>query len=164
MDSITLWGWEKKKRTMLRYIKAGDIFCFQYDENTYCFGRIISRLDIGTPSEIFDYTSDVPVISESDIVNAKRMFHPVNLDVYSLFDRKYTDVMGEWRIIGNHENYVPIDADKIGFWFGGFPPRYKIDIFGNQSNISEIEAKDLQDFAVFGDIHIKDLVDEYLGR
>ena len=32
---IKIWGWEKKPRTMLRYLKIGDIFCFQYDEHTY---------------------------------------------------------------------------------------------------------------------------------
>lgn len=27
---VKIWGWDKKKRTMLRFIKPGDIFCFQY--------------------------------------------------------------------------------------------------------------------------------------
>ncbi len=35
---IKIWGWEKKPRTMLRFLKSGDIFCFKYDDHTYCFG------------------------------------------------------------------------------------------------------------------------------
>ena len=59
MNELTLWECDKKKRTMIRYIKPGDIFCFQYNESTYCFGRILSRLDIGTPSEYNQSTSGV---------------------------------------------------------------------------------------------------------
>ena len=40
---IKLWSWEKKPRTMLRYLKIGDIFCFRYDDHTYRFGRIMAR-------------------------------------------------------------------------------------------------------------------------
>jgi len=158
VNDIKLWDWEKKKRTMLRYIKSGDIFCFQYDENIYCFGRIISRLDIGTVAEIFDYTSNSPAISKADIENTNRMFYPVNLDIYSLFDRK---IEGEWRIIGHQENFVPTDADSLFFWYG-LVPYYKIDVYGNQVTISEEETKNLQRFGFQGDIHIKDMVKAYL--
>jgi len=73
---------------MRRYIKSGDIFCFQYNEDTYCFGRIISRLDIGTPAEIFDYVSGIPTISKEIIDNASRMFHPININVYGYFNSR----------------------------------------------------------------------------
>ncbi len=32
MSKIKIWGWNKKKRTMIRYIKPGDIFCFELSE------------------------------------------------------------------------------------------------------------------------------------
>lgn len=67
MGKFGLWGWDKKKRTMLRFIKPGDIFCFQYAENTYGFGRVLSRMDIGNIVEIFDFISDQPIISEKNI-------------------------------------------------------------------------------------------------
>ena len=47
----------------------------------------------GTIAEIFDYTSDTPVISEESVKSASRLFYPINLDIYSLFDRK---LEGEW--------------------------------------------------------------------
>jgi len=30
ISNFKLWGWDKKTRTMLRFIKARDIFCFKY--------------------------------------------------------------------------------------------------------------------------------------
>jgi hypothetical protein len=88
MDNFKIWGWEKKKRTMIRFIKPGDIFCFQFNETVCCFGRILTRLKYGTIAEVFDYISNTPEITHADIAGSGRMFHPVNLDVYSLFDRK----------------------------------------------------------------------------
>jgi hypothetical protein len=154
MNRLTLWEWDRKKRTMLRYIKAGDIFCFQYDEDTCCFGRIISRLNIGTPAEIFDYVSDTPVISEEIINSANRLFHPVNLDIYTLFDRK---TVGEWRIIGSYDNFTPINVDDVFFTFGVAPCK-KIDVFGNETIISKEEVKTIQRFSFLQETHIKELV------
>ena len=62
---IKLWGWDKKPRTMLRYIKLGDIFCFEYDDHTYCFGRIMAKVQFYIV-EILDYTSEQPIISEDE--------------------------------------------------------------------------------------------------
>jgi len=157
-NKITLWGWEKKKRTMLRFIKVGDIFCFQHDENTFCFGRIISIMEKrAIIAEIFDYTSDTPIITEKDINNAVRMFPPVNLDVYSLFDRKIEG--GEWRIIGRCEDFTLKDADNIFFTFG-YPQIYKMDIWGNKTKISKEEAEGLTDFVYRGNGNIKKLVED----
>ena len=83
---IKIWGWEKKPRTMLRFLKSGDIFCFKYDDHTYCFGRIMSKV-IFHIVEIFDYTSDQPIITEKDILRSGRLL-VTPLDTYSLFDRK----------------------------------------------------------------------------
>ena len=65
------YGDGKEKRTMLRFIKPGDIFCFKYNEETYRFGRIVSKIWTGHVSEIFDYVSSVPQISEKDIKQSK---------------------------------------------------------------------------------------------
>ena len=158
-SNLVLWGWDKKKRTMLRYIKTGDVFCFQYDEKTFCFGRIMLRKEkVATIVEIFDYISDTPIICLEDIDKSKRMFHPINLDVYTLFDRKFE---GEWRIIGHFENFVPINADKL-YFARGYPPTKKMDILGNESVISEKEATPLLDLAHMGDPHVRELVKAYL--
>jgi hypothetical protein len=160
MSELTIWNWDRKQRTMLRYIKAGDIFCFQYNERTYCFGRIITRLKIGTPSEIFDYVSSTPVISKDTIINSKRMFHPVNLDVYTLFDRK---LMGEWRIIGKDDNYTPVNVEDVFFTFG-IAPCKRIDVFGNETIITKNESDSIQDFGFLNDFHIKELVKHKINK
>jgi len=160
MNELILWEWDKKERTMRRYIKSGDIFCFQYNEDTYCFGRIISRLDIGTPAEIFDYVSGIPTISKEIIDNASRMFHPININVYALFDRK---AMGEWRIIGHCNNFKPSNVDDIFFTFG-IAPCKKIDVHGNETIITQGEAKDIPKLIFLSDNDIKELVKSKLKK
>ncbi|PKD39928.1 phosphotriesterase [Methylomonas sp. Kb3] len=44
MSEIKIRGWGAKPRTMLRYIKSGDIFMFQVDDNRYGIGRILLLL------------------------------------------------------------------------------------------------------------------------
>ena len=156
MSKLITWGWEKKKRTLLRYIKIGDIFCFKYDDYTYYFGCVIAMKPKDyTIVEIFNYTSSLPVISKEIIDNAIRIFHPINLDAYSLFDRK---VEGEWRIIGHYEGYAIKDEDNISFAVGVVFPR-KMDINGNLTKISPEEAEGLQDFAYLGDTNVKNLIE-----
>ncbi|MEK4424953.1 Imm26 family immunity protein [Solibacillus sp. FSL K6-1523] len=160
MGEFVLWGWEKKKRTMLRFIKPGDIFCFQYAENIYGFGRVLARMDVGNIVEIFNFISEYSTISKENIEESGRMFHPVNLDLYSLFDRK---TEGEWRIIGHEENYVPVNVDNVYFTYGVARSCKKVDIYGNTISISEEEARDLPRLSILGDYHIKQLVKSKLG-
>ena len=96
---------------MLRFLKSGDIFCFKYDDHTYCFGRIMSKV-IFHIVEIFDYTSDQPIITGKDILRSGRLL-VTPLDTYGLFDRKSE---GEWRIIGRQEDYT-LPEDAAEFWF-----------------------------------------------
>lgn len=161
MANFLLWGWEKKERTMLRYIKPGDIFCFQYAENSYGFGRILSRIDIANIVEIFDFMSEEPIISEKDIEESGRMFRPVDLDFYSLFDRK---IEGEWRIIGHQKNYIPVNIDNVYFTYGIADSCKKVDICGNKISISEEEAQGLPRLSMMGDFIIKQLVKESLEK
>ncbi len=46
MSNFKFLGWDKKLQTMLRYVKPGDIFCFQLGSNAYGFGLIISKVHI----------------------------------------------------------------------------------------------------------------------
>lgn len=41
--AMNFWNWDKKPRSTPGRIKRGDIFCFEYDKNTYCFGRIVEN-------------------------------------------------------------------------------------------------------------------------
>ncbi|WP_218966799.1 immunity 26/phosphotriesterase HocA family protein, partial [Snodgrassella alvi] len=147
-----LWGWDKKPRTMLRFIKAGDIFCFKLDEQRYCFGRIIIKIFIGHVAELFDNISNSPDISEAEIKQARRLIEPVILDSYSLFDRKSE---GEWRIIGHQQNYVPTDMNGVYFTYGEEPWCKKMDIWENEIPISGKEAESLPRVAPLGDYNIR---------
>ena len=157
---IKLWDWDTKKRTMLRFIKNGHIFAFEYEGNTYIFGRIVSRTitKIGTIVEFFDYISNEPVISEEIILKGKRMMYPVNLDIYALFDKKTNS---EWRIIGLQENYVP--DENLFFWIGGYEDPKKIDVYGRElGKISEEERQQIQDFVFQGEERIRPLIKNYI--
>lgn len=156
---IKIWGWEKKPRTMLRYIKIGDIFSFKYDDHTYRFGRIMARRTFYIV-EIFDYASDQPIISEDDIRNANRLL-AIPLDVYSLFDRR---TEGEWRIIGHQEDYTPEQAEDIWFSWGIGSGCRKSDIFGNTVFISEEEWKSLPFLSPNGDYFVKRQIADMLKR
>ena len=110
--SIKLWDWNKKPRTMQRYLKIGDIFCFVYDDNRFCFGRIIGiRPKRFCVAEIFDFSSETPVIDEKTIEKAGRIIPPVNINSYILFDCK--SMGGDWRIIGHQEDYTAPDYDEL---------------------------------------------------
>lgn len=153
-----IWGWDKKPRTMLRYIKMGDIFCFQYDDYTYCFGQIIAKV-IFYIAKIFTYTSDKPIISEDVIQNGSLLTELVVLDAYSLFDRK---TQGEWRIIGHQDNYSTSDAEGYYFAWGEGAECRKTDIFDNTIYISEEEGEVLPKLAPHGDYAIKKQIVDYI--
>ena len=156
---IKLWGWEKKPRTMLRYIKIGDIFCFQYDDHTYRFGRIMAKV-IFHIVEIFDYVSNQPVITEEDILNAGRLLI-TPLDTYSLFDRKRE---GEWRIIGRQEGYAPPeDAADVWFSWGIASGCRKSNVFDQTVFISQEEWRALPPLSPGGDYDVKQDVADRLG-
>lgn len=157
---IKIWSWEKKKRTMLRYIKAGDIFCFILNEETYCFGRIVAKLIVGHVVEIFDYMSSEPTIGEKEINKSSRLIEPVIIDSYSLFDRK---AEGEWRIIGHQEEYVPEGFENVYFTYGIGSSCKITDIWENEQAVSEAESKNYPEVSPKGDFNVKELIKAKLG-
>ncbi|MDE6916055.1 MAG: immunity 26/phosphotriesterase HocA family protein [Lachnospiraceae bacterium] len=160
--SVKIWDWDKKKRTMLRFIKPGDIFCFPYDQSKYCFGRIISKIMTGHVAEIFDYMSADPIMNEGILSNSKRLMQVVILDSYSLFDRKSE---GDWRIIGHEENYVPQNVENIYFTYGVASSCKRMDIFSeNIISIDESEKSKYIEVSPHGDIDVKRLVAKKLNE
>lgn len=155
MSRIKLHGWNKKVRTMLRFIKPGDIFCFKLDDGKYCFGRIISKIVTGHVAEIFDYISSIPEISEEEILNSKRLVEPIILDSYTLFDKK---LEGEWRIIGSQNDYIPKDVSNIYFSYGVANSCKKVDIYDNETSITELESKGMPRLSPRSDLYIRELV------
>jgi len=88
VSEIKIRGWGAKPRTMLRYIKSGDIFMFQVDDNRYGIGRILIKIDFGHLAEVFDEILRSTELSEEIIRHLKRVNSPIILDSYGLFDKK----------------------------------------------------------------------------
>lgn len=130
MSDYKFWGWDKKPRTMLRFVKPGDIFCFKLDEDRYCFGRIITLMTVGHLSELFDIIKKSPGISELEISNARR-------------------------IIEHQVNYNPKNLDGIYFALGIGDSCKKKDCYGNDFLISESEWKTLPKLSPKGGFDIK---------
>lgn len=161
ISDFKFWSWDKKPRTMLRFVKPGDIFCFELNEHKYCFGRVISKILTGHIVEIFDFTLSSPDVTESDINKAKRIFLPVVIDTYGLFDRKgYPD--SDWRIIGHHNNYHPEDIDNVYFTYGVGNACKKVNVFDEEESISEREAELYPRLSPHSDYHIKQLLKDIL--
>ncbi|WP_253912671.1 immunity 26/phosphotriesterase HocA family protein [Salmonella bongori] len=154
MSDFKFWGWDKKPRTMLRFVKPGDIFCFKLEEDRYCFGRIITLMTVGHLSELFDVIKRHPEITGLEISNAKRIIEPIIVDTYSLFDKKLENG-SDWRIIGHQENYEPVNLDGIYFAFGIGDSCKKKDCYGNVFSIPEDEWKTLPKLSPKGDFDIK---------
>lgn len=157
MSDFKFWGWDKKPRTMLRFVKPGDIFCFRLDENKYGFGRIISKIMTGHVAEVFNFTSYHPTIMESVIKKSNRAIPPIVIDTYGLFDKKgYPE--SDWRIIGHHDNFTPESIEGIYFTYGLGDSCKKVDIFDNEVPISEHEAKLYPRLSPHGDHDVKKLL------
>ncbi|ENT4820041.1 TPA: immunity 26/phosphotriesterase HocA family protein [Citrobacter farmeri] len=160
MSDFKFWGWDKKPRTMLRFVKTGDIFCFQLDDDKYGFGRIMSLMTVGHISEFFDLFSKKPVITEEEINRAKRIIDPIIIDTYSLFDKKI-ESGSDWRIIGHQRGYSPKNVDGIYFAFGVGHDCKKKDFYGNVSHISQDEWENTPKLSPKGDYDIKKLLVDF---
>ncbi|EDU60514.1 hypothetical protein PROSTU_03721 [Providencia stuartii ATCC 25827] len=158
MSNFKFWGWDKKLRTMLRFVKPGDIFCFQLNNKNYRFGRIMSFMTVGHISEIFDIESEQPIITDDAIKHAKRIIEPIILDTYSLFDKKI-ETGSDWRIIGHQNNYSPDGVDNIYFAFGIGDNCKKKDFNGNVTSITTEEWEKMPKLSPHGDYDIKKLLD-----
>lgn len=163
MSDFKFWGWDKKPRTMLRFVKPGDIFWFKLDEGKYCFGRIMSLMTVGHVAEFFDIFMESPTISESDLNNSKRIIKPIIIDSYSLFDKKIEEG-SDWRIVGHQDNYTPENIDDIYFAFGIGDFCKKKDFFGNVTSISEREWELLPKLSPKSNFDIKKLLSKRIKK
>ena len=131
---MKIWGWDKKPSTSKGRLKAGDLFCFPYDEQTYCFGWII-RIDVKEYIcivEILDYISDKPEIDEETALKAGRMVPPMNVKTNGF-------EFGKWRIIGHSDEYSPADYEELYLTKPGLGDWVKIDYQGNETPITREE-------------------------
>ncbi|KEA50954.1 phosphotriesterase [Mangrovibacter sp. MFB070] len=158
MSNIKFWEWDKKPRTMLRFVKPGDIFCFSLGDGKYYFGRIISKSIVGHIVEIFNFISEENKINQDIIESAHRLIPPFVLDSYLLFDKKY-EKDADWRIIGHQSNYTPSGVDNIYFSYGLGDGCKKVDVFGNEFPITEKEASVLPPLSPHSSYHVRKLME-----
>ncbi|PCE34067.1 Imm26 family immunity protein [Burkholderia ubonensis] len=151
MGSIKLHGWDKKPRTPIRSLKVGDIFLMALSESSYAVGRILSKLDIGHGVEFFDLNLSEHEVAAGQIENAEMLAGPVIVDSYWVFDRK-PDC--DWRIVGHESGFSPSEGVNAYFSYGG-AQYWKIDLFGNQVEISKREAEELPPYTPQRDAQIK---------
>ena len=111
--------------------------------------------------EIFDYTSEQPVINEDTLLNAECLL-VTPLDVYSLFDRKWEGEKREWRIIGHQDDYIPKYAEDIWFSWGIGSDCRKSNVFGNTVSIDEDEWRALPRLSPKGEYQVKQALSEKL--
>lgn len=149
-----IWGWTKKKRTLLRQLKAGHIFCFEYNKDKYCFGRLMAKQACGHIAEFFNLVSPIPEITAEQLSNANRIAVAL-LDSDPLFDKR---IEGNWRIIGICRNYIPSDVNNIFFYFGVGNNLNVIDFFDRTKHIPAAEARKFPPESPCGDLEIKRLL------
>lgn len=157
MSSIKFVKWDAKPRTMLRFIKAGDIFCFKRNDGKYSFGRIMAKCSMGHFVELFSYAAEIPSISEDQINQAKRLLGPFCLNSYTIFDTKR---FGDWRIIGHDAGYHLEGGEAYCFAYGGSNNFKKVDMLGNTEKISNAEAGKYPRYRAYDDMNIQKMLDE----
>ncbi|MDO4434008.1 MAG: Imm26 family immunity protein [Alysiella sp.] len=133
---------------MLRYIKIGDIVCFETDHTgkSFGYGQLIAQLETGgfvfkAMNIIHQSPNDITV---EEIVHSDTLGKPCVLDVYSTLDRKKHINNGEWRIIGRENDFKikEEDLNTIYFIYGigkGFWK--KINLLNEVTPISDEEAE-----------------------
>lgn len=137
-------GWNKKRRTMLRFIRPGDVFCFTRNDGKYYFGQIVSKALTGHCAQIFDLCRDAPEIRRSEILEAKVTIPPIILDSYAIFDRK-VDRNGDWRVIGQLDTGDISRFEHHFFCYGIERNWKKINAMGaDEQPISDEEAMTLE--------------------
>lgn len=155
MDDLKFWSWDKKNRTMLRFIKPGDIFCFEIPDGKFGFGRIVSKVSVGHSAEIFDYVAGEPYVSDVSILNSTKVALPLILDSYSLFDKK---ISGDWRVVG-HQSKMPVKDFKGIYFVYGVPGEYKkVDMFGCVSNVSDEEFSNYPAYTPRNNYHVMSML------
>ena len=54
LPQIKIREWNEKPRTKFRFIKIGDIFCYQFSEEMFVFGQILGKVNVGHVIQFFD--------------------------------------------------------------------------------------------------------------
>lgn len=142
--SESLNGWSRKRRTMLRFIRPGDVFCFTRNDGKYYFGQVISKALAGHCVRIFDICRSAPEIGKSELLQAAVIIPPIILDSYSIFDRRI-DSHGDWRVIGQLDIGDISLFESYFFCYGTERNWNRISALGaDEQPISDAEAMNLE--------------------
>ena len=87
MPQIKIREWNEKPRTKLRFIKIGDIFCYQFSEEMFVFGQILGKVNVGHVIQFFDIFQASPTITVEELSRAQFIGKSFIIDSYTLFDR-----------------------------------------------------------------------------
>jgi Immunity protein 26 len=148
------------KRKNRNKINPGDVFAFKFDNTTYGFGRIVSRIIDGHIAEIYNYFAKEPKLDL--MASYERFMPPVILNAYGLFQLKQD---GDWGFIGTTPGYVP-DAEiaKTRFAWGSPRDQKAIDICDKSVPISDSEAASLPRAQPWGDYLVKEYIKNSLNK
>lgn len=108
--TMKIFNWEKNK-TLYRYLKHGDLFCFKIADKLFGYGRLIAKNKLGATVGIFDLFTLSPV-EPFDYKNAGNypiLFKTV-LDCHTLFVSK---LESDWRIIAQDPDYQDLTPSEI---------------------------------------------------
>jgi Immunity protein 26 len=148
------------KRKNRNKINPGDLFSFRLDDNSWGFGRIVSRITDGHVAEIFKYFANEPVLDSGKTYD--RFMPPVVLDAYSLFQLKRE---GDWGFVGSTPDYAP-DAviAQVRFAWGSSGDQKATDIYDKYLPVSDQEAKSLPRCQPWGDYDVKEFIKRSLAN
>lgn len=146
MSNIELWGWDKKPRTMLRYVKVGDIVCFEIDRsgNKFGYGQLIARLTGGFVFKGLNITHDhADSITVEELQKAESLGSMYLLDVYGTLDNKKYLHDGDWRIIGHEKDFrlSEKDINTVFFEYGANGVKKKVSLLNEHTPITDKEAE-----------------------
>lgn len=144
--------WAKKSRTMLRFVKPGDYFCFVVPDRGYGFGMIISDVTLGHSAKIYKKILSTPDITEED-THSEIAFYCI-LDSYLLFDKKR---FGDWRIVAHSDEQITTDqyANAAHFCYGNTGNKRKVNLFGQEAKCTDDECRGLPAYMQDEDITVQ---------
>lgn len=75
MNNLKILGWDKKPKTLYRYIKEGDIFAFQIKIDLFGFGRILAKNPLGVSERYLISLKPIRMISLEIKIMIKRLHY-----------------------------------------------------------------------------------------
>jgi len=157
MSIVNIRPWNSKPRTMLRFIKPGDIFVFKLNDEYFGFGRILTKVSLGHVAEIFDSILTSPTVTPELLSSVSRLGTPVVLDTYSLFDKR---LEGDWQIVAHDSEFCMGDTDNVYFVYGHPNSWIRVDVFGNKESMADLEAALLSKYSPRGYGEVKEMFEK----